>query len=799
VIACLNALGQGRRWLLTLVWGAIVGFAAEVAIVHAKVPRYCYNAHFFAWRIAQVPVCIGIGWGLVFYAASWTAQRLQFKSPAASAFIAGILGVNLDLSLDPVTTQLHFWVWRPAETAQKFAGGASLFGVPFDNFVAWVVMIAAYGGCVRWAFGRVNAVYYEKDPGNRPPGGVALIKKKRSPLWLDVLVPLGGAVLAGVGFILIRGQADNIYRAVGWIYGQAGPDLGEAIVFGVIFLIGLGVFWHHVFKGVRDKEINWVVLGIVVYFHALSLLLFVAGGMRRDAALMVVIPMNLVAGFMAFAWPSIDALVERSAPRQQRLRMPPLIFKTLNSYSGDLTRPLVATPRDRDELKAVLAYARSSGRQVTFRAGGQAFDRQSLNDQVVISLARFTEIKVDATTATATVGSGATWFQILKATLPHGLVPHVMVTSRAATAGGTLSSHSVSRFTPTTGREGEHVDSLVLVTPDGQQWTCSSSVNSDLFHAAVGGLGYVGGIVEITYRLRRLDLPNARVHTRFEVVDGAANIGQAIRNPRSFAHLVPRVVAAACQHPAEEGGGVALSAAVNMRGRARALIARSQYVPAATKLDRSIFHNPKSPLHLLLQLCATIPFLRDLGYLVTFRAYRKTREFVDDVFGYTFFEDGNRWVRGFLQLLGCPARILQQTFMIPFDEQGARLEEFLTRSAAHLSWMNIDPALIDILYVPADGRPFALSSTRQFSAFAVTFTFERLFRALRRERVALKRMSRLCSRTGGHLHLVKNVVARPVDTSAWYAPQIQQLGQLRRQRDAEVLRNQFAAEHLPGL
>src|SRR3954463_5355468 len=65
VLACLNALGQGRRWFFTALWGAIAGFGAEVFLVHQAQPRYSYGLELFWMKGWGVPVCVGLGWGLI--------------------------------------------------------------------------------------------------------------------------------------------------------------------------------------------------------------------------------------------------------------------------------------------------------------------------------------------------------------------------------------------------------------------------------------------------------------------------------------------------------------------------------------------------------------------------------------------------------------------------------------------------------------------------------------------------------------------------------------------------------------
>jgi decaprenylphospho-beta-D-ribofuranose 2-oxidase len=804
-IGCLNALGQGRRWLFTAVWGAVAGFAAEVFLVHLPEPRYSYGLELFWLHAWNVPICVGLGWGIIFYIATWTAQRLRIDNLAVSSFVAGGLGVNIDLSLDPVAHLHGFWIWRPLPDAYA---SATLCHVPFDNFVAWVVIIAVYGGCVRGLFRLVNKKAFGAVKG--PPGGAALAK---TSLLIDFIVPPVGAGLAAVIFVLVRSYAVRLYGLVSLLGGYLGSQpVGEALVFGVLFIGTLGTFWWKVLRCPRDEAPNKVVLGTVVFFHLLCLVLLFAGNVAEATPMLVLIPLGLVAGFLAYAWPSLNELCKVPSSAENHLKMPYLTWKTLASYGGRKVRVQVARPADEEELRNLLGYACKNRKRITLRAGGQAFDTQSLNDQIVIQLDRFrsSKLEVDLPKSTITVRCGDTWADVLRATLPVGRAPAIMVTSSAATVGGTLSSHSLSRFSPTCGREGKHVVSFKLLTVDGQLLTCSRQVNGDLFRGVIGGLGYLGAILEITYRLR--DVPvNAVVKTVFTRVEGFPQIGRQVRagTPPRFGKMVGELVEqrrAHCRRGADvpEPAPVALSAAVNMRGGVWGLVARSEYVPPQP-LMRSVFHSPRSVLHMLLQLAATIPLLRAVGYWLTYRvAYTgEPKTFVDEPFGYTFFEDGNRLLRRWLHALGIPARIRQQTFFLPVGggpDEGGPLEAFLTRAGEYLDGRRQTPALIDVLYVARDEDTFVLSSSNGLDGYAVTLTFESLFASVAEEEKSLAQLSGLCRELGGRVHLAKNVCAAPDLIAAMYDTALGTMKVLRESRGAEgALENEFADRVLPGL
>src|SRR5436190_23503714 len=88
----------------------------------------------------------------------------------------------------------------------------------------------------------------------------------------------------------------------------------------------------------------------------------------------------------------------------------------LGCYSQMHTaRARVLAPPDVDELALIFDRARLAGRRMTLRAGGNAFDGQSLGDDLVISIERLDtigEVFEDAGEPCITVGAGATWGRI---------------------------------------------------------------------------------------------------------------------------------------------------------------------------------------------------------------------------------------------------------------------------------------------------------------------------------------------------------------------------------------------------
>ncbi|KAL5232361.1 hypothetical protein ABZP36_031137 [Zizania latifolia] len=87
---------------------------------------------------------------------------------------------------------------------------------------------------------------------------------------------------------------------------------------------------------------------------------------------------------------------------------------------------------------------------------------------------------------------GELWIDVLHETLKYGLAPKSWTDYLHLTVGGTLSNAGVSGQTFRHGPQISNVNEMEIVTGRGDIVTCSPEQNSDLFHAALGGLGQFG-------------------------------------------------------------------------------------------------------------------------------------------------------------------------------------------------------------------------------------------------------------------------------------------------------------------
>ena len=99
------------------------------------------------------------------------------------------------------------------------------------------------------------------------------------------------------------------------------------------------------------------------------------------------------------------------------------------------------------------------------------------------------------------VEAGATWSDVLRATLAQGKTPPVLTDYLELSVGGTLTVGGVGGTTSTFGVQSDNVIDMEVVTGEGKKVTCSASNNADLFNAVRAGLGQVGVITKVTLKL----------------------------------------------------------------------------------------------------------------------------------------------------------------------------------------------------------------------------------------------------------------------------------------------------------
>ncbi|XP_020206479.1 cytokinin dehydrogenase 7 [Cajanus cajan] len=153
-----------------------------------------------------------------------------------------------------------------------------------------------------------------------------------------------------------------------------------------------------------------------------------------------------------------------------------------------------------DVARAVRAAARTANLTVAARGNGHSINGQAMAENGLVLDMRAMEEEEDHLSLSHRDGSlyvdvsgGALWEDVLKRCVSQFRVaPRSWTDYLGLTVGGTLSNAGVSGQAFRYGPQTSNVTELEVVTGKGEILVCSEGQNSELFFAALGGLGQFG-------------------------------------------------------------------------------------------------------------------------------------------------------------------------------------------------------------------------------------------------------------------------------------------------------------------
>jgi FAD/FMN-containing dehydrogenase len=166
---------------------------------------------------------------------------------------------------------------------------------------------------------------------------------------------------------------------------------------------------------------------------------------------------------------------------------------------------LIVRAVDVADVISTVALAREHGFDLAIRGGGHnGAGLGSVDDGIVLDLARMNGIRVDPEARTARVEAGCTWGSVDHATHAFGLaVPSGMI-STTGVAGLTLGG-GVGHLSRKYGLTIDNLLAADVVLADGRFVTASLNENPDLFWAIRGGGGNFGVVTSFLFRLHPVD------------------------------------------------------------------------------------------------------------------------------------------------------------------------------------------------------------------------------------------------------------------------------------------------------
>jgi cytokinin dehydrogenase len=178
----------------------------------------------------------------------------------------------------------------------------------------------------------------------------------------------------------------------------------------------------------------------------------------------------------------------------------------------------VATPRDVDELSAVVRFAAQQRLPLCPRGRGYSQSGQALSPAgLSVDLSRLDRIEpIRPTDLQAHCEAGTRWRELTRATLEFGLVPRVVPLNLDISVGGLISAGGIGSNAYRHGPVVSQIPALEVVTGGGRIIRCSAAETGDLFFAVLGGLGRCGIVARAAVALRPAP---ARVRTFHLVYD----------------------------------------------------------------------------------------------------------------------------------------------------------------------------------------------------------------------------------------------------------------------------------------
>ena len=255
-------LGVGR--FTAFLTSILFGLAIEVYFT-TQYSGYSYGPFLIDPIIlgSNVPVWVGCGWGVIIFVAMAASDRMDIPW-GVRPVVDALLAVTLDFALDPIAEALGFWHWsRPVPPEQMF------YGVPFDNFCGWLLIVGSFSLFVRLGF-RIWG------PGVH--------------IWRDTLIPIVALVPCILSVVVCQFGLDAAYQIA-----------GEPVVFAAVLGAPLVPVLYYTRKLCTTSTIPWYLAAIPVCYHGMLLLfLFACGVYKQESTLIVLMPLAAFASVVGY-------------------------------------------------------------------------------------------------------------------------------------------------------------------------------------------------------------------------------------------------------------------------------------------------------------------------------------------------------------------------------------------------------------------------------------------------------------------------------------------------------------------
>jgi hypothetical protein len=148
IVCMVNSIRHNYKHMGYMLGGVVFGLLLEFVDVYF-LNGYTYGRFMVMLGKSplDIPLWIGVGWGIIMYSSRLYTDKLGLPIFAAAALDA-LLALNIDGTMDVTAYRLHMWDWGwTVSHANPLT--TQWFGIPWNNYFGWLVVIFTYSGFSR--------------------------------------------------------------------------------------------------------------------------------------------------------------------------------------------------------------------------------------------------------------------------------------------------------------------------------------------------------------------------------------------------------------------------------------------------------------------------------------------------------------------------------------------------------------------------------------------------------------------------------------------------------------------------
>lgn len=166
-----------------------------------------------------------------------------------------------------------------------------------------------------------------------------------------------------------------------------------------------------------------------------------------------------------------------------------------------LVNSTILNLRSKQELSSVI----KSKFDFIARGNGGCYGDSSLSSNIISTLKFNKIIAFDTTTGIISCQSGITFDSLIEFIIPKGWFLPVTPGTKYITLGGAVASDIHGKNHHVEGSFKNHIISIQMLLSSGEIVECSNELNQDLFKATCGGMGLTGIILEVRFKLKKIE------------------------------------------------------------------------------------------------------------------------------------------------------------------------------------------------------------------------------------------------------------------------------------------------------